>query len=193
MPFTDLPDEILLNVISRLSGRDILSFKLVNQKFRGLYGDSAKLQYLVELDIAGCCDPNLTTDFSHEGEGDENSKAETTTVSRLQYLRAREANWKELRLFRNVFNIDFPFKYVGLYDMVAGYFFCGTRGKGAGIKYVDFKKAMSENASPDSDVVSSPADRWQHVAFDDLILDFGLSLHENDLIAIVSMDEKEDR
>lgn len=195
MHFLQLPDEILLNVVVRLAAQDVLSFASVNAKTRDFFRDSNRLRYIVELEAAGCWDPYLGT-----GSPCKNAtRPAIPIVERLRYLRTREKNWREMRLLRNAVNINFPrVAPIQLYDLSAGYFFWATRGLGKGFEYVDLRSVTSQKTPIDTPAGSSTfaffqnKNWWQHFHFDGLILDFGLSLHENDLVAIVDSDTGED-
>lgn len=184
MPLLQLPNEILLAITSLLDRQSILSFASINAKARNFYRESVRLRYIVELDTAGSCDQALFTEQSPK----------VSVLERLRYLQTRERNWREMKVARNMSTIDCSeHRDFDLYDLSAGYFFCGRRVLRKGLDFLNLKKVSSKQTLADPQGVSL-AERswWQHFHFDGLIHDFALSLHENDLIAIVSLDNEDD-
>ena len=190
MSLLRLPDEILLSIVSHLDCQDILSFSSVHAKTRDFYRESGCLRYLVELGKAGCWDPAL---FTEPAKDDPQSSSKTPIPKRLSYLQERERNWREMKLARNASTVDIPRNCspIDLYDLSAGHFFCGKRGPGKGLEFIDLKE-VSANQAPNSQGGNSTNCSWQHFHFEGVIRDFALSIHENDLIAIVNSDLQDD-
>ncbi|KAL5521701.1 hypothetical protein ACEPAF_2449 [Sanghuangporus sanghuang] len=134
MPLLSLPDEILLIVLSSLNAPDIFAFASVNKYTNTFYKSSSRLQYIAELDLAGCLDESLDTprstryaaEESNGGSVEARSTAATSLPNiseKLAYLRTREQNWRTLDLTRNAKKIPLEREMeVSVYDLSGGVF-----------------------------------------------------------------------
>jgi hypothetical protein len=182
MHFWQLPEEVLLRILSFLEAEDILRFIEVNTRAHNFYKGSSQLQYIVELTAAGCMDTHSRSNVSRSGKSDDGGSIK----ARLEYLREREVNWRDLKLLRNASSAEFPARMsIGVYDLSSGFFVYGVREENAGLHFLDLKTISSEYSESTGEIQSRSC-QWDKFDFKGYIADFGLSLHENDLIALVT-------
>ncbi|TFK53227.1 hypothetical protein OE88DRAFT_1734163 [Heliocybe sulcata] len=79
----DVPSELLIQVVSLLPFQDILNTRAVSRRFEVLIRTSVRLQYIVELGVAGYTDNPLERSFTEE---------------RLRMLLEHQAAWKSPQL-----------------------------------------------------------------------------------------------
>ncbi|KAL5514269.1 hypothetical protein ACEPAG_2357 [Sanghuangporus baumii] len=161
MSLLSLPEEILLTALSYLNGPDIFAFSLVNKYTNTFYKSSSRLQYIAELDLAGCLDESLDAPRSiryaaEESNGRPNDAPSTTATSspsiteKLAYLRTREHNWRTLDLTRNAKKIPLEREMeVSVYDLSGGVFGFAEFRMESLLKYVELREVSRRKGIPD--------------------------------------------
>ncbi|KAL5476885.1 hypothetical protein ACEPAI_3071 [Sanghuangporus weigelae] len=173
MPLLSLPEEILLAALSYLNGTDILAFAFVNKYTNNFYKTSSRLQYIAELDLAGCLDesldaPRSTRYAAGESNGKPNEAPSTAATSspsiseKLAYLRMREHNWRSLDLTRNAKKIPLEREMeVSVYDLSGGVFgFAEFRMENL-LRYVELREVSRREGILDGsgDAQGQPGDQ----------------------------------
>jgi hypothetical protein len=93
---------------------------------------------------------------------------------RLLLLRERERSWR-LFLPRHFAQFKVPFRHNGLYDFLGGVLILGHITSRA-FSYIRMPSLADKTSSS-----------WQTITSQDEMIDFGVSVHEHDLIAVLTM------
>ncbi|KAJ3865327.1 MAG: hypothetical protein NXY57DRAFT_1115551 [Lentinula lateritia] len=158
---TDLPTELLVLILSYLPPSDLLSCNLVNSPFYTIISNSVYLQYNIELYKACALD---------------NKGCNLSCAEKLTMLQKREEAWSNCTpSFHRIVPLDFTPGSV--YDFSSAVYLLGdyTRQR---LHYL--RLPHLPNREPQWSVF--PSDDNRH------IVDFGLNLHEHDLIALVTAE-----
>lgn len=158
-----LPPELLTHILQHLSAKDLLlSVQLVNRYLRNLIQAASILQYIIELYYAGF---------------EDNMRSNAVYAERLHALRQSENAWKNLDPVRKS-TLYVTHATSGLYDLSAGIYVVGERGAGR-------KSAALRYTYLPSDSGRAP---WKRIDVGATrhIIDFGISVREHDLIALVT-------
>lgn len=152
-----LPEEILLNILSHLNGPELLTFASVNKYTNAFYKSSSRLQYIAELDLAGCLDESLDAQGGNntslrESDGVEaaDSGRAPNSSEKLAYLRTRERNWRTLDLTRNAKKIPLERAMeVSVYDLSGGVFGFAEFGRENLLRYVELREVSRREGVED--------------------------------------------
>lgn len=158
----DLPLEIIIAIISQAEPPDVHCLRLANKQLRDIVQNSPLIQYGIECYVAGIND---------------NPQARTPYPDRLDLLRQRASRWQSLTPI-NTINIHIPFNATGVYDLVGGNIILGVGDN------VDGTYAFMP-LPPVGDTSAQVPD-WKFFSMGETLIDFGLSAHESDLIAVVT-------
>ncbi|TFK32995.1 hypothetical protein BDQ12DRAFT_739070 [Crucibulum laeve] len=161
MNLSELPNEIIIDVLVNAGTASIRSCARTNRTFRDIVLQSIELQYLLALERTGMND---------------NPKCKRPIHERLELLTRREEAWATFKYnFRTT--IAVPQQSSGLYDVSCGSLFLafreGLQDKALGIQYVRLPSMQNEQ----------PA--WRSVKIGMRILEFVTSVREHDLIVLV--------
>ncbi|KAJ7108338.1 hypothetical protein C8R44DRAFT_857810 [Mycena epipterygia] len=165
LQFLDLPPELILQCLTCLPFRDLAScLNSGNRLLHGLIVNSVLIRYRLEQERAAV---------------EENpSWRENTVISdRLADLRARESNWLNFTP-KSTRRVPIDFQTTGIYDLAPDIYFVGdqpdpTTQLCTGLKYI--------YTSPGPE-----ASQWHRIDAGAPVIDFGTSLEEHDLIAMVT-------
>jgi len=161
-----IPPELVTRILLYLSPRDIISCGRTCRVLHDLCSCPA-LRYLVQLERCAVSD-DLRPGLGY--------------LERLRILENREEAWATLD-FRMSGDISVPFDSTSTYDFTGGAFILGTRSSYAddectfGYSYVSLP---SLSDSQDQEL------EWKGFNLETEILDFGLAVHEHDLIAALT-------
>jgi hypothetical protein len=162
----DIPPELVTRVLLYLSPHDIISCGRTCRMLHDLCGCPV-LRYLVQLERCAVSD-DLRPGLGYP--------------ERLRILENREKAWATLA-FRMSGDISVPFHSTGTYDFTGGALILGTRPPYAddectfGYSYISLP---SLSDSQDQEL------EWKGFNLETEILDFGLAVHEHDLIAALT-------
>ncbi|CAK5278361.1 unnamed protein product [Mycena citricolor] len=162
MGLFQLPTELIVYAFGFLSRCDLDSCSNVCTTLHDLISSSANLQFLRSAEIAGV-------------EG--NPLSPLGAIERLQRLNAREAAYQQARPAW-VCSVPVPFQSSSIYELSGETFWLGEAGRRA-VWYLRLPRV--ESATP----------VWQRIAVsspDRHIVDFGLSVEENDLLVLATLD-----
>ncbi|KAI5120600.1 hypothetical protein M0805_008077 [Coniferiporia weirii] len=195
MSLMKLPEETFLQILLHLGLKDILAFNSVCRSAHALFVNSTRLQYVAELEAAGCLDIFLDQQFVSS----VNNQEKPSIPERLKYPREREARWRELDLLKRAAKVPPPNKAgLSIYDLTGGVYACGSGARGSGLNFLDLREVshrseVCSNQAQGRERRLRPPKRavfWQSFPFQENIVDFGMALQEHDLIAVVSTDRK---
>ena len=156
MLLADLPDELLIAVLLYLCAEDLYRCIRLNKRIAGIIQGTPRLRYHALLDLYGLED-------NEECRADINEKIEALLLREDAYLH-----------FKYRFDeIESSDGYPSIYDLSSGRLFIGNEG---GTMSVRSAKLPTE-----------PGQRmtWSEIFVGQSICDFGTSVEEYDLIAIV--------
>lgn len=161
--FMSLPSELLIEILSLLSGKDLFfSVQLTNHYLRSLIQATSGLQYLIEIYFAGF---------------EDNIMSNAPYADRLDALRRSEHAWTHLIPARTSV-LSIRHAPSGLYDLSAGVYVLGERAdterKSTAVRYTYL--SIDQGNEP-----------WLKIDVGHQILDFGLAVREHDLIALVTL------
>jgi hypothetical protein len=160
-----LPTEIIVNILSNLDLQGLVACKRTCRKLTGIYDDSSRLQYLAELEVAGMID---------------NPHCPMAIVDRLEKLRKKEDAWVALHPDFTA-KIGIPKSPSSVYDVTPNVYLLGVALP------TDFpvtRGIQSMRLPSDLDDTATPFIELQMVK---QIVDFGTSIEEHDLLAVVTM------
>ncbi|KIY49787.1 hypothetical protein FISHEDRAFT_40809 [Fistulina hepatica ATCC 64428] len=155
----DLPPEMILRILFFLPELDILILQRTSSSFCQLISGTATLQYRIAKELAGYEDNPCA------------SERHVSVLERLHALRKLESS---LINVSPSFSMSIPvtFRPCGLYELSAGRYMLGTTSRTR-------IKALTLPSTPTDEP------RWHDVDVGFHIIDFGLSICENDLLAAV--------
>ena len=166
VPLLQIPPELIARILLCLSPLDIISCGRTCRTLYDLCRDSI-LRYLIQLERCAVRDDS--------GPG-------LCFPERLRILKHREEAWKVLD-FRTFLQASVPFETTGLYDFTGGAFFlsrkhyCANRETTMGYSYI---------ALPSLSDAQDQKFEWMNFSLETEMLDFGLAVHEHDLIAVLT-------
>ena len=160
----DLPPELLIQILDRLSSNDTLfSVQLVNRYLYKLIRGSSLIQYHIETKCAGV---------------EDNPQSTTVVAERLKTLRRSEHAWANFVVKEQV-NLPILHRSSGLYDLTGGVYVLGELGETnpdyptPALRYINLYEDQGNNP-------------WPRISVGRNIIDFGLAVREHDLIALVT-------
>ena len=166
MSLLQIPSELMVRILLFLSPLDIISCGRTCRTLYDLCSDSI-LCYLVQMERCAVRD-GMSPGLSYP--------------ERLRILKHREEAWKVLD-FRKFFHPSVPFESTGLYDYTGGALFLSRKHHYANR---DTTMGYSYIILPS---LSNPQDQrleWKEFDLEAEMLDFGLAVHEHDLIAVLT-------
>lgn len=162
-----LPSEIHVLILQRLHPREILRVKSTCKQLSRVVQNSLYCRYIIACYAAGVVD---------------NPRSQLPLSDRHDLLLQREDAWQSLTPKR-IFGVEVPpqFHASGGCDLVDGTFVLGCHpdSGGGGYAYLQMPQTKPNESN------ESEAPKWRQVLYGDMILNFGISSHEDDLIAIV--------
>jgi len=164
MMFLDLPPELLIEILLGLPPSDIVSSaQLVNRYLYSLIQESSHLQYHIETKYAGV---------------EDNPQSNMVSADRLDLLWRSQRAWSDFIVGKQV-NLPVRHYSSGLYDLSAGVYVLGELGDTiadyptTALRYTNLR-------------VYQGNEPWARISVGRNIIDFGLAIRENDLIALVT-------
>ncbi|KAJ3752416.1 hypothetical protein EV360DRAFT_88774 [Lentinula raphanica] len=158
---TGLPTEILVLIFSCLPVPDLLACKAVNQSIYTIISDCVSLQYKTEL---------------HKACALDNEKCALSYSEKLSMLQKREEAWSNCRpTFHRVVPLNFTPGSV--YDFSSAVYLLGDHTR---LQLHSLRLPRQADDVPQWSLF--PSDDHRH------IVDFGINLHEHDLIAVVTAE-----
>jgi hypothetical protein len=156
----DLPAEILERILILLSPNDIGSCLLCNHFMHEVVQNSVQLQYIIALYKAGC---------------EDNTRSSLSLTERCEILKRHEKLWLNCEPSFTQ-SIQVPFRIGGLYDLSCGLYFLGDRSRRL-LSYVRLPTHPSQETP-----------KWETFSLNDhrFMVDFGVSVDEHDLIAVIT-------
>ncbi|KZV71550.1 hypothetical protein PENSPDRAFT_734052 [Peniophora sp. CONT] len=154
-----LPPEILNAIFEYVQPKQLLDLRLCCRWLNELIRSSSLAQYRIECWGAGVIDDSV---------------AGLPYAERLSLLRQRETRWRRGEWSKEV-DIDVPTAN-GLYDLDGGLLILGS-----GRSKFSTLKLPSVYDSSDSD-----SGQWREYELEDQLVDFGLSVEDDDLIAVLT-------
>jgi len=160
MGFLDLPNELVIQILSNLTHRDLVSCQLSNKLLHTTIKDSVLLQYQIALSTFKVADsPSCPLSLSE----------------RLQALKDSEAAWSCLRKdFER--RIDVNHDISGIYDLTGGVFLLGNVERTA-FHYIKLPSSVGVDT------------QWRMIRLnhdEGTIIDMGFCLYEHDLLAVIT-------
>ena len=173
MDILTLPFELLVAVIAQLHPKDILAFCLVCRYAQDVYRRSFYLQYRTALFATG--------------KHDSNHSFRMNVRERLTYAYERESLWRSLRLDGNrLVEIAINHRQSHVHDLTAGLYIFGDLSlspdnlRAESLRFVRLP-TCTHSRGPDH-----IANLWTEIPTGVEAICIGLSLEENDLLAILT-------
>ncbi|TFK29151.1 hypothetical protein FA15DRAFT_428188 [Coprinopsis marcescibilis] len=158
----DLPVEIITRILTQLSLQELIRCQSTCRRLKRIYDQSSKLQYIVEIEVAGMLD---------------NPRCRISVADKLEALRHRERAWCSLRpTFTKT--VPIPRQSCGLYDVTASAYFLGVASEST-------PPAVYELQSLALPSISTATASHTEIRSDKEIVDFATAIEEHDLIAVV--------
>ncbi|KAI5830527.1 hypothetical protein K523DRAFT_193315, partial [Schizophyllum commune Tattone D] len=156
MLLADLPDELLIAVLLYLCAEDLYRCIRLNKRIAGIIQGTPRLRYHALLDLYGLED-------NEECRADINEKIEALLLREDAYLR-----------FKYRFDeIESSDGYPSIYDLSSGRLFIGNEGGSMSVRSAKLPTEAGQRMT------------WSEIFVGQSICDFGTSVEEHDLIAIV--------
>lgn len=160
MALLDLPNELIIQILSHLPHKDLITCQLLNNAFYTTIKTSVLLQFQIALSTFKATD-NLSCPLS--------------VSERLQALKSSEDAWTFLRK-DFVRRIAVNFEVSGIYDLTGGVFLLGNATRTA-LHYIKLPSSIEDDV------------KWKKIQMDlgeGTIIDAGFSLYEHDLLAVIT-------
>ncbi|KLO15603.1 hypothetical protein SCHPADRAFT_849336 [Schizopora paradoxa] len=174
MNLLSLPSELIILILAYLKARDILAFSRCRRSTRDIVVDSDVLQYLMVMETTGL-------ENSHRSPLQKMSMRD-----RLTHIQRKEEIWRELRLpDARHWTIPVTHMHSHVHSLSSGLYILGDASPDpqssriVGLHYLELPKCGHFQGAKNSL-------RWTHVALDGEVLNVGLSLEEDDLIAALT-------
>lgn len=153
----DLPFELLVKILIFLPPSFLPACQRVNRLFRATISESVICQYGIALDAGGY---------------EDNPKSNLSVTERLDKLRRREEAWS---ILVPDFKDSIPLNHnaSGIYDLTGGTYLLGTFDRRA-LHYITLPSLPSQTCE------------WSSVNVSSDVVDIGLSVHEHDLMVVVT-------
>jgi len=161
-----IPPELIVRIFLSLPPLDIISCGRTCRTLYDLCRDSI-LRYLIQMERCAVRDDS--------GPG-------LCYPERLHILKHREEAWKVLG-FRMSLQASVPFETTGLYDFTGGAFFLSRKHYSANRETT---MGYSYIAVPSLSSAQDQKLKWKDFSLEAEMLDFGLAVHEHDLIAVLT-------
>src|SRR6266571_3503249 len=157
MQFTDLPSDIIHEILSLISPIELVACKLINKQLNDIISESLILQYRFALALA---------------MADDNPCSMIPLSQKLKDIRSSEAAWAALQ---PKFIASRPVKHCtsSIYNLSAGTLLLGNANR----------MALQHLQLPTQ--VGDPLD-WRSIVLDKTIIAVGLCVFEHDLITIIT-------
>ncbi len=160
-----IPPELISRILLHLSPHDIVSCKRTCRMLYDMCSEPV-LRYLVEMERCAVSD-NMRPGLGY--------------LERLRILEKREEAWAMLDFRRSV-QVSVPFDATNIYDLTGGAFLQGkildcTSQRPTGYTFVSLPSLLD---------LQDHILEWKSLSLETQILDFGLAVHEHDLIAILT-------
>ena len=160
MTLLDLPNELIVQILSYLTPQDLIVCQLSNSALYTTIKASVILQFQVALSTYKATD---------------NPSSSLSVSERLQALKASEDAWTFLRAdFKRSIAVDFEVS--GIYDLNGGVFLLGNVSRSV-LHYVKLPSLFEDDVE------------WKQIRLDPregTIIDMGFCLHEHDLLTVVT-------
>ena len=168
MTLLDLPNEIILHILLSLNDPDLLPAICLCHQLYDLGSVDLRVQYRLACYAAGVVD---------------NPNCALPVYERFETLKRREQAWKTLTVRRKA-TARVEHLPTGIYDLTGGVYFLGEGlplgGTGAYTRKLRWLRLPS--------VEDAPAEiEWNVIDIGKFISDLGLSIPENDLVAIAHL------
>ena len=187
----DIPQEVLLKVLTFLDVEDIISFSSLNRHFRDVYQNATLIVYRAALLEAGMIDIS-----------DSSTSPTVTIPEKPALLKQRRESWRTLQMLyqysekvaQNVapsLRVQLNFRSSSIYDFSCGVYVLGQERTSHRdtqfIRYLDLTTARAEGGEINTGRVQLLR-MWPsvQVSKEERIVDFGLALREHDLIALIT-------
>ena len=156
MLLADLPDELLVSVFLRLRAEDLYRCIRLSKRIAGIIQGTPRLRYHALLDLYGLED-------NEECRADINEKIKALLLREDAYLH-----------FKYHFDqIESSDGYPSIYDLSSGRLFIGNEGGCISVRSAKLPTEASQRMA------------WSEIFVGQSSCDFGTSVEEHDLIAIV--------
>lgn len=164
MALLNLPNELIIQILSHLTHNDLIACQLSNSALYTTIKTSVLLNYKIALSTYKATD-NLSCPLS--------------VSERLQALKDSEDAWTFLRRdFKRKIAIDF--EPSGIYDLSDGVFLLGNASRTA-LHHIKLPSSIDEDVEWKKIQLNRGPIRGQG-----MIVDMGFCLHEHDLLAVVT-------
>ena len=161
MTLLDLPNELIVQILTDLTHRDLIACQLSNRLLYTTIKDSVLLQFQIALSTFKSAD---------------NPSCPLSLSERLKALKNSEDAWSFLRTdFKR--RIDVNFGVSGIYDLTAGVFLLGNAARTA-LHYIKLPSSIEDDVE------------WRMIKLnpgEGTIIDMGFCLYEHDLLVVVTM------
>lgn len=160
MALLNLPNELIIQILSYLTHRDLIACQLCNTTLHIIIKDSVLLQFRIALSTFKATD---------------NPACPLNLSGRFQALKDSEDAWFRLRKdFTH--NITVNHELSGIYDLSGGVFLLGNDA-GTALHYIKLPSSIGDDI------------RWQKLQLDQsegTIIDMGFCIYEHDLLAVIT-------
>ena len=160
MVLLDLPNELIIQILSHLTHQDLIACQLLNSALYTAIKASVLLQFQIALSTFKVID---------------NPSCPLSMYERLQTLKRSENAWTFLRKdFTRRIAVDFEVS--GIYDLNGGVFLLGNASRTA-LHYVKLPSTIEDDV------------KWKKIQLkpaEGSIIDMGFCLYEHDLLAVVT-------
>ncbi|KAJ7248637.1 hypothetical protein B0H12DRAFT_1123531 [Mycena haematopus] len=166
----DFPPEILTSIFTFLPNAALSSIKQSSRFLWTFVSSSVELQYQMAAEVAQVID---------------NPSSPMSIAERFALLRSREhafgavsPSWK--------ISVPVTFQASGLYELSGGLFWLGEQPNRT-LRYIELPSQSAEEGAPSV--------QWQCITLpykESIIVDFGLAIHEHDLIVMVTFTPTEE-
>ena len=160
MALLDLPNELIVQILSHLTRQDLVACQLSNSAFHTAIKASVLLQYQIALSTFKATD---------------NPSSSLSVSERLQALKESEDGWTFLRKDFSR-RIAVNFEVSGIYDLNGGVFLLGNVTQSA-LHYIKLPSSIEDDVE------------WKKIQLNPCegsIIDMGFCLHEHDLLTVVT-------
>src|SRR5260221_3747020 len=162
-----IPPELIIRILLFLSPLDIVSCGRTCRTLYDLCSDSI-LRYIIQMERCAVRD-DMSPGSSHP--------------ERLRILKHREDAWKVLD-FRGFLQVSVPFESTGIYDFTGRAFFLSRKHHRANRETT---MGYSYITLPSLSNIQDQKLEWKDFSLETEMLDFGLAVHEHDLIAVLTV------
>jgi hypothetical protein len=160
MALLDLPNELIVQILSHLTGKDLRTCQISNSALYTAINASVLLQYKIALSSSKATD---------------NPSSSLSVLERLKALKGSEEAWTFLRKdFTRTIPVKFEVSCI--YDLSGGVFLLGDLSRNA-LHYIKLPTAIDDDVE------------WKKILLDPCegsIIDMGFCLYEHDLLTVVT-------